>query len=337
MCSSDLDPTQWCSAYTGAVMNWSETVRVTHQVTPKHKLRYSFDNTRLNNLYGNYVTSGAKASPEASWNLPLFPTWLGQAKYTAPLTNRLLLEAGYSYQRGDFRVNYQPANALTDTGLFDKAQELLGATLALAADWTDPFLRARLYWSQSRLHGLRQEPVLAVGYAKKALDILELTEHTAYLARAHQLLAFLEIEQGNPEEALGLLRRGRELLGESGGRVEVAKFKLEEARALASMGRAEDAGGLAMEVIPLLGDSDSPDAGRAYLTLASVFEQIGDRPRALELCELAIESLEQHGAPYLSEAYARLGELLKAEGRTEEALELLEKALAARQRSPRPL
>src|SRR5439155_1483203 len=56
------DPTQWCSAYTGAVMNWSETGRVTHQVTPKHKLRYSLDNTRLNNLYGNYVTSGAKAS-----------------------------------------------------------------------------------------------------------------------------------------------------------------------------------------------------------------------------------------------------------------------------------
>jgi len=104
------DPSQWCEAYTGAVMNWSETVRVTHQVTSKHKLRYSFDNTRLNNLYGNYVTSGAKASPEASWNLPLFPTWLGQVKYTAPLTNRVLVEAGYSYQRGDFRVNYQPAN-----------------------------------------------------------------------------------------------------------------------------------------------------------------------------------------------------------------------------------
>ena len=104
------DPSQWCEAYTGAVLNWSETIRVTHQVTPKHKLRYSFDNTRLNNLYGNYVTSGAKASPEASWNLPLFPTWLGQVKYTAPLTNRVLVEAGYSYQRGDFRVNYQPAN-----------------------------------------------------------------------------------------------------------------------------------------------------------------------------------------------------------------------------------
>src|ERR1700746_1977427 len=35
------DPTQWCEAYTGAVLNWSETIRVTHQLTSKHKLRYS--------------------------------------------------------------------------------------------------------------------------------------------------------------------------------------------------------------------------------------------------------------------------------------------------------
>jgi hypothetical protein len=116
------DPTQWCLAYTGAVLNWSEGIRVTHQASAKHKLRYSFDNTKLNNLYGNYVTSGAKASPEASWNLPLFPTWLAQAKYTAPLTNRLLIEAGYSYQRGDFRVNYQPANPKTRTSKWDLAR-----------------------------------------------------------------------------------------------------------------------------------------------------------------------------------------------------------------------
>jgi hypothetical protein len=99
-----------CLAYTGAVLNWSETIRVTHQASSKHKLRYTFDNTKLDNLYGNYITSGAKASPEASWNLPLWPTWLAQVKYTAPLTNRLLIEAGYAYQRGDFRVLFQPAN-----------------------------------------------------------------------------------------------------------------------------------------------------------------------------------------------------------------------------------
>ena len=31
-------------------------------------------------------------------------------KYTAPLTNRLLIESGYAYQRGDYRVSFQPAN-----------------------------------------------------------------------------------------------------------------------------------------------------------------------------------------------------------------------------------
>ena len=105
------DPSQWCQADTGAVLNWSETIRITHQVTSRHKLRYSFDNTRLDDLRGNYTTGGLEASPEASWNLPLYPTWFAQVSYTAPLTNRLLIEAGYAYERGDFRVKFQPANA----------------------------------------------------------------------------------------------------------------------------------------------------------------------------------------------------------------------------------
>jgi hypothetical protein len=113
------DPTQWCQADTGAVLNLSETVRITHQVTPRNKIRYSFDNSRLDNLRGNYTTSGAKASPEASWQLPLYPTWLAQVKWTAPVTNRLLIEAGYSYQRGDFRVNYQPANPIDRVSKWD--------------------------------------------------------------------------------------------------------------------------------------------------------------------------------------------------------------------------
>jgi hypothetical protein len=43
-------------------------------------------------------------------------------KYTATITNRLLLEGGYSYQRGDFRVNYQPANPTNRTSKWDLAR-----------------------------------------------------------------------------------------------------------------------------------------------------------------------------------------------------------------------
>jgi hypothetical protein len=102
-----------CPADTGAHLNLSQTVRITHQAAERHKLRYSFDNTKLVSLRGNYSTGGVRTSPEASWRLPLHPTWLAQAKYSAPLTNRVLLEAGFSYERGDFRVLFQPENPVT--------------------------------------------------------------------------------------------------------------------------------------------------------------------------------------------------------------------------------
>jgi len=116
------DPSQWCQADTGAKLNLSETIRVTHQVSSKHELRYSFDNTRTDNLRGNYTTSGAKHSPEAAWRLPLWPTWFAQARWTAPITNRLLLEGGYAYQRGDFRVLYQPENPIDAVSKWDLAR-----------------------------------------------------------------------------------------------------------------------------------------------------------------------------------------------------------------------
>jgi hypothetical protein len=137
-------PGDLCQAYPGAVLNWSETIRVTHQATDKHKLRYSFDNTRLDNLYGNYITSGAKASPEAAWNLPLWPTWLAQVKYTAPLTNRLLVEAGYSYQRGDYRVLFQPANPPTAIAKWDQARGIIEENGYLSASNTEKKQEAKV-------------------------------------------------------------------------------------------------------------------------------------------------------------------------------------------------
>jgi len=113
------DPSQWCPATSGSYFNPSETVRITHQVAPKHKLRYSFDNTKFVTVRGNFTTGGTKVSPEASWYLPLDPTYLAQVKYSAPLTNRLLIEAGVSYERGDFFVGFQPANSATAIAKWD--------------------------------------------------------------------------------------------------------------------------------------------------------------------------------------------------------------------------
>jgi tetratricopeptide (TPR) repeat protein len=220
------------------------------------------------------------------------------------------------------------ANTLVDSGSYARPAELLGDALARSVKWADPVTRASMLWSQSRLHAAQKDSKLAAQYARRALEILQATELTEYTARAHQLLAFVELEQGNAAEALRLLRDGRALLGETVSPLETTKFKLEEARALAVLGESDDAGALAMETLALLNEVDPQDAGRGYQTLAGVFKTIGETERARELYELAIETLERFGAPYLVDAYRELAELLKAEGRTDEALELLEKAVA---------
>lgn len=222
------------------------------------------------------------------------------------------------------------ANAYVDALNFDAAEELLARTRALAPDARDPIFRARLYWSHSRLDTLRGDHRAAARSARRALTLLEATEHTYYAARAHQLLAHIELDRGRPEAALELLEQGFGLLGKSGNPLDLALFKLEEARALTQLGRHEEAGSLAMEASGGLAEGRPHDAGRGYALIAEVFEELGDRAKARELYELAIETLQGQPGRYLTEVYQKLSQLLEAEGQKDEALEVLKKAVAVR-------
>src|SRR5215210_1466286 len=107
-------------------------------------------------------------------------------------------------------------HALTDSGNFGRAEELLAKALTLGKDAESPTLRAQLYWTQSRLHAERNEHDTAARYAVRALELLRLTEDTYRTARAHQLLAFIENNRGRAENALQLLHEGWPLLERSG-------------------------------------------------------------------------------------------------------------------------
>jgi tetratricopeptide (TPR) repeat protein len=222
------------------------------------------------------------------------------------------------------------ANAHIDAQGFDQAEKLLERALEIAPDSRDPILRARLYWSQSRLYTLQQRPDQAARYAKRALHILEATEHTEYTAKAHQLLAHIEVDREHPQEALESVRHGLELLGEQGSAVDRALLVLEEARALVQVDEPEQAASLAMEAVGLLENASPHDAGRGYALVAEVYEQLGDREKALELYELAAERLEAQPGRYLVEVYSKLARLLEDSGQKDEALEVLKRAVAAR-------
>jgi transcriptional regulator with XRE-family HTH domain len=222
------------------------------------------------------------------------------------------------------------ANALIDRGEFARAGEVLSEKVSGSEAARDPLLRARLYWSQSRLHAMQNDNLRAARYARRALEIVELAEHDYYTARAHELLAHIELDRNRPEEALRLLRRGWPLLEKSGNPVDKAAFRLEEARALAKLDQREEAAALAMEVSGLLSQAKPREAARSYSLLGEIYADIGEPERARELYELAIELLERNPDRYLVHTYSKLAELLEADGHPDAALAVLKRAMDVR-------
>jgi tetratricopeptide (TPR) repeat protein len=228
--------------------------------------------------------------------------------------------------------------ALTDNGNFAEAERVLAAALTRSRGVADPYTRARLYWSESRLRREQGQSDLAASNGRRALEILRATEDTHAIALALQSLAYIYLDLDRPAEALDLLREGKPFIAATGTPLELAQYKVEEARALAALGEAEAAGALAMQVTNELGDAHPVDAGRSYALLGEIFADLGDPARAREVLELAVELLEQQ-APgrYLVQAYKRLAALLKEQGDTDEAFRVLERALGIHERVGRPI
>jgi tetratricopeptide (TPR) repeat protein len=228
--------------------------------------------------------------------------------------------------------------ALTDAGDFAQAERVIGGALARGREIADPYTRARLYWSESRLLQLQGRHEAAEGYARKTLETLRATEDEYAIAHVLQMLAHITIDLGRPGEALELLQEGRSKIDAVGTPLEIAQYRIEEARALAALGEHEEAAALAMELSQQLGDAHPIDAGRTYLVLAQSHAALGDAARAAEVYELAIELLEQRPASrHVVTAYKELAALLKEQGDSERALGLLERALGVQERVGRRL
>ena len=258
----------------------------------------------------------------------------GAVESSIALFERALAEATEAQAAMEqLRFSVLLANALIDVGAFGKAERALADVIAIALGSDDPVTSARVFWSQSRLHSMRGEPQLAGRYARRALEILERTENDSYVALAYHLLAYAEVESGNFSEALELLDHGRELLGDSGKRMD-ARFSIEEARALVGLERYADAARAASNALELLETMQPADRGRAYVTLSDVFLASGDGVRGRMLLEQGLDNLIEYGNRFALDAGRRLADLLEAEGDTAGALEALKRATEAAAAAP---
>ncbi len=227
---------------------------------------------------------------------------------------------------------------LTDNGNFAEAERVLAAALSRGRGVADPYTRARLYWSECRLRGEQGQSDDAARYAQRALEILRATEDNHAIALALQTLAYVYLDLDRPTEALDLLHEGKSLIATTGTPLEIARYRIEEARALAALGEREVAAALAMELAGAIGATHAEDVGRSYLLLGEIFTDLGEPERAQELLELAVEGLEQQApSRYLVQAYKRLAALLKERGDTDAALSVLERALGVQEHAGRAL
>ena len=95
--------------------------------------------------------------------------------------------------------------ALTDSGEYERAGEIVANALARAGDSADTFTRVRLYWSLARLQVLEGRSGEALENIRHAIALLEVTEDTLMLARAYLLAAGAALRKSDPDEAGGYL------------------------------------------------------------------------------------------------------------------------------------
>jgi hypothetical protein len=83
-----------------------QTVRITHQLTQRNKLTYGFMNQRSSGDRAMPAQFG-RVMPEAAYEFDLNPAYIINGRWTAPVTNRLLIDINGSFQQADVNTNPQ--------------------------------------------------------------------------------------------------------------------------------------------------------------------------------------------------------------------------------------
>jgi transcriptional regulator with XRE-family HTH domain len=227
------------------------------------------------------------------------------------------------------RVRYATllSYALMDADEHERAQAVLTDILEHTEELHDLETRIRLYWSLARATGMRGQHTVALDYARRALALVEATEDTVGLGRAHLLCGVILSRQGRAEEATAELKRAERLLGPRPAAADLAYLRTEQAKCCLQLGAPADAAQYAREALDTLGDTEPAERGAAWLALAQALTLQGEQPAAIEAYRRATGCLEQAGKLHdAAEAYRSWGRMLRTAGRESEALDALDHA-----------
>jgi tetratricopeptide (TPR) repeat protein len=253
---------------------------------------------------------------------------VGRPERAVDLFRRCLAELEEASPRDDatfVRFSTYLSYALSDLGDLSGAQAAVQQALAHTGQDSDPYTRVRLYWSLARLAEFEGRGVTALAYVRRAIALLEATDDTLHLARAHQFSArILLLPGGDLEKAADELERAAELFGKHASAADTAALRTDQAWLAAQQSDGERGLRLAQEALELLGDADPSERGRAWRATAEAYMALGRVDDADGAFRRAAGLLAEHGhARERVEVHRAWGRALASAGREAAAAEVL--------------
>jgi transcriptional regulator with XRE-family HTH domain len=199
--------------------------------------------------------------------------------------------------------------ALSDAGDLEGARAALDEALDHSAGEDDAYTRVRLYWSNARLASLDGDNDLARLSINRAIAVLETTEDTSYLARAHLLAAEISLLEDDLDGARRHLVDAEPLIGPTSELVDRAWLRTQQALVAARDGDAAEAIDLATEAEELLAvDDDQNIRGWGRWALGEALAAAGAEGAARKAFRQASELIppgSRYAEPFVA-AWAKL-------------------------------
>jgi tetratricopeptide (TPR) repeat protein len=213
---------------------------------------------------------------------------------------------------------------LTDSGDNARAEQVMKEALTHVKRSTDPYTRVRIYWSLARVSDVEGKALAALDYMRRAIALLEATDDTLHLARAHVMCARIELGQEAAHDALAHLEVAESLFGQTIEPLDRGLVRQLGARQALLAGDAQHAEALAREALEALGPHHEGERGETLLALADALAAQRRAEDAERTYREAIALLQQHNREReLAQAYGGLGRLLESVGRAGEARDVL--------------
>jgi transcriptional regulator with XRE-family HTH domain len=218
------------------------------------------------------------------------------------------------------------AEHLTLAGARDEARVVVSEAAATASRVSAPSARSALLWVAGKASWMAGDPTAAKRQMNQAIAILEATEDTLALARAHRFNAQMLAVGAETDEAAAQLEQAERLIELVGDRDDRGVLRAEQAKLAARIGDAETAVKRAREAEELL-VGDVRHQANAQHALGVAYAAAGDIDAADAAFKSAVDLMEdrsqQREAAQIAREWARA---LREAGREAEAFNIMERA-----------